>query len=150
MSSRRTMIVPFVLTVLSALLYTLSFPPASLFPLAWVALVPFLLSTSMVHPCCAAVYGVLWGMVVAYGVGWWFPETLAHYFRFSLVIGWLGFFVVSVGVMGIYVGAFAAWCSWLARHRIASPLLIAAGWGACEFARANLRIGNPWALSGYS
>jgi apolipoprotein N-acyltransferase len=25
-----------------------------------------------------------------------------------------------------------------------------AGWGTCEFARANLLIGNPWALSGYS
>jgi apolipoprotein N-acyltransferase len=29
-------------------------------------------------------------------------------------------------------------------------LLLAAGWGVCEFARANLLIGNPWALAGYS
>ena len=28
--------------------------------------------------------------------------------------------------------------------------MVAAGWGACEFARARLFFGNPWALSGYS
>src|SRR5215831_501176 len=131
------MIVPFLLTVFSALLYALSFPPVSFFPLAWVALVPFFLSASMVHPSAAAAYGVLWAVVAEYGVCWWLPETLAHYFRFPLIVGWLGFFALSVGLAGIYFGTFAAWLSWLARRQAASPLLLAAGWGACEFARAN-------------
>src|SRR5712692_1023270 len=144
------MIVPFLLTVFSALLYALSFPPFSVFPLVWVALVPFFLAASMVRPRSAAACGVLWGVVAAYGVGWWFPGMLAHYFGFPIVVGWVGFFAVGIGLAGIYFGAFAAWLSWLARRQAASPLLLAAGWGACEFARANLLIGNPWALSGYS
>jgi len=144
------MIVPFLLTVLSALLYVLSFPPVSCFPLAWVALVPFFFAASMVRPIYAAVNGIVWGMSMAYGVGWWIPEMLAHYFEVSLVAGWLGFFAISLGFMGVYYGVFAAWLSWLVRRYAANPLVIAAGWGTCEFARANLLFGNPWALSGYS
>lgn len=144
------MMVPFLLTVLSALLYALSFPPVSFFPLAWVALVPFFLSASMVRPIYAAGCGILWGILAAYGVGWWFPEMLAHYFAVSLIAGWLGFLAVSIGLIGIYYGAFATWLSWLVRRQGANPFVIAAGWGTCEFARANLLGGNPWVLSGYS
>jgi apolipoprotein N-acyltransferase len=75
---------------------------------------------------------------------------LVKYFNISPLMGWAGFFAVSIGLSGVYFGAFAAWLSWLARRQAAGPLLLAAGWGACEFARANLLIGNPWALSGYS
>jgi apolipoprotein N-acyltransferase len=132
------MMVAFLLTVLSALLYALSFPPVSFFPLAWVALVPFFLSASRVRPVYAAGYGILWGILAAYGVGWWLPEMLADYFAVSLIVGWLGFLAVSIGLIGLYYGAFAAWLSWLVRRQAANPFVIAAGWGMCEFARANL------------
>src|SRR5262245_27522948 len=144
------MMVSFLLTVLSALLYALSFPPVSFFPLAWVALVPFFLSASRVRPVYAAGYGILWGILAAYGVGWWLPEMLADYFAVSLLVGWLGFLGVSIGLIGLYYGAFAAWLSWLVRRQAANPFVITAGWGMCEFARANLLGGNPWMLSGYS
>jgi len=75
---------------------------------------------------------------------------LGEYFGLSTIAGWVGLFTVSIGLTGIYFGAFASWLSWLIRRQAANPWLIAAGWGACEFARANLIIGNPWALSGYS
>jgi len=141
---------PLLLTVSSALLYALSFPPFSFFPLVWIALVPFFLVASMARPGSAAAYGILWGVMAAYGVCWWFPGLLAHYFGLSIVGAWAGFFAVGIGLAGVYFGAFAAWLSWLARRQAANPLLLAAGWGACEFARANVLIGNPWALSGYS
>ena len=144
------MIVPFLLMVFSALLYALSFPPVSCFPLAWVALVPFFLAASKVRPGYAAAYGILWGVVMACGVAWCFPRMLTNYFGLSPIVGWVGLFAVGTGLAGVYYGAFAAWLSWLARRQAASPLLLAAGWGACEFARANLLVGNPWALSGYS
>src|SRR5690242_10623540 len=116
-SKERIMMSPFLLTVLSAVLYALSFPPVSFWPLAWVALVPFFLAASTVRPIQAAGYGILWGIIMAYGVGWWFPEMLAHYFKTSLVVGWLGFFAVSSGLIGIYYGAFSAWLSWLSRSQ---------------------------------
>jgi apolipoprotein N-acyltransferase len=75
---------------------------------------------------------------------------VANYLEVSLATGWVSLFVVSVGLAGIYFSAFAAWLSWLVRRQAANPFLVAAGWGVCEFARANLLIGNPWVLSGYS
>jgi len=141
---------PLLLTLGSAGLYAVSFPPLSWYPLAWVALVPFFLAASMVRPGYAAAYGILWAVVASYGVAWWFPSMLADYFKLPTVGVWAGFFAVAIGLAGVYFGVFAAWLSWLARRQAASPLLLAAGWGACEFARANLFIGNPWALSGYS
>src|SRR5262245_10945516 len=134
--------VPLFLTLASALLYALSFPPFSLFPLAWVALTPFFLASVKIRPGYAAICGVLWGVVAAYGVGWWFPGMLSNYLKISAFFGWLGFFAVSIGLAGVYFGAFAAWLSWLAQRQAVSPFLVAGGWGACEFARANFLVGD--------
>src|SRR5262249_30296241 len=135
--------IPLFLTIGSAILYILSFPPFALSPLMWVALVPFFLTVSRARPGFAAAYGVLWGVVMTCGVAWCFPRMLADYFGLSTVTGWIALFAAGIGLAGVYSGAFAAWLSWLVRRQAAHPLLIAAGWGACEFARANLIIGNP-------
>lgn len=134
----------------SAVLYTLSFPPLSWYPLAWVALIPFFIAIVRLRTGYVAVCGVLRGLVMACGVAWCLPGMLMHYFTLSPVASWIGFLAIGIGLSGFYYGIFAAWLSWLARRQAAGPLLIAAGWGTCEFARANLLIGNPWALSGYS
>jgi apolipoprotein N-acyltransferase len=146
----RAILTPVVLTLLSAVLYGLCFPPVSLAPLAWIALVPLLAAASRTRPGIAAACGVLWGVAAAYGVGWWFPGMLASFFGLPVLLGWAGFFAVSTLLAGVYFGAFGAWVSWLSRRGAASPLRIAAGWGACEFARATLLVANPWALLGYS
>jgi apolipoprotein N-acyltransferase len=141
---------PLFLTLCSAVLYVLSFPPFALFPLIWVALVPFFLTASTVRPSSAAAYGLLWGALMTYGFGWSFAPMVVNYFGVSPAIGVIALFAVSIVLFGIYFSAFAAWLSWLAHRQAASPLLIAAGWGVCEFARANLGIGNPLALVSYS
>jgi apolipoprotein N-acyltransferase len=138
------------LSALSGALYALCFPPWSLAPLAWVALVPFFVAVAQLRPPQAAVCGVVWTFVAAYGVGWWFPAMIAAYFEVSLLVGWLGFVAVTGTLAAGYFAALAAWISWLTRRRAAHPLLVAAGWGACEFVRARLLFGNPWALLGYS
>jgi apolipoprotein N-acyltransferase len=138
------------LTLLSAGLYAASFPPLSLAPLAWLALAPFFAAVALVRPAQAALLGCVWGVTAAYGVGWWFPPMVSGYFQASPLVGWAIFFAVSVGLAGLYFAAFAAWLSALARRGAAGPLTAAVGWGACEFARSRLLIGNPWALAGYS
>jgi len=143
-------IVSVLLTVVSAALYAASFPPLGLAPLAWVALAPFLVAAVRVRPLGAACLGTLWGVLMGLGVAWWLPAMIAGYFELPAVAGWLGFLVVALGLTAWYVAAFAAWLSWIARRRPVGPLLVAAGWGAAEFARARLLVGNPWALSAYS
>lgn len=139
-----------LLTFLSAILYAGSFRPLSWPFLAWVALVPFFLVLVKVRPVRAMLYGMVWGLIAAYGVGWWFPSMVAAYLQVAPVFGWVGFFAVSIGLAGSYLAVFAGWLSWMAARGKANPLIVAAGWGVCEFARANLFVGNPWALSGYS
>ncbi len=144
------MIVSVLLTVVSAALYAASFPPLGLAPLAWVALAPFLVAAVRVRPLGAACLGTLWGVLMGFGVAWWLPAMIAGYFELPAVAGWLGFLVVALGLTAWYVAAFAAWLSWLAERRAMGPLLVAAGWGASELARARLLVGNPWALAAYS
>src|SRR5262249_46156027 len=72
------------------------------------------------------------------------------YLQVSSALGWVSFFAVSVSLAGVYFGSFAAWLFWLVRQQSANPLLVAAGWGVCEYVPATLLVGNPWALSSYS
>lgn len=141
---------PLLLTLASAVLYALSFPPCSLSWLAWVALTPFFFAVVQVRLHVAAVYGLLWGMVMTCGFGWSFATLVANYFATTPIVGAVALLAVSIGLFGVYYSAFAAWLSWLTRRGSVSPFLVAAGWGACEFARANIGWGNPLALAGYS
>jgi len=141
---------PLSLTLFSAALYALSFPPWSFWPLAWLALVPFFVVLARARPLVALAYGMLWGVVMTCGFGWYFPGMVTNYFGGSLVWGWLACLALGVGLFGVYFAPFAAWLSWLASRHAANPLWLGLGWGVCEFARANLGWGNPLALLGYS
>lgn len=141
---------PVFLTLCSAALYALSFPPFSFWPLAWIALIPFFIVLTRMPPKLAAAYGMLWGIAMTGGVAWCLPTMLMSYFDVSRGVAWLGLLVAGVGFAGIYYAGFAYWLSWITRRINISPLLLSTGWGVCEFARANPFIGTPWALLGYS
>lgn len=141
---------PVFLTLCSAALYALSFPPFSFWPLAWIALIPFFVALTRMPPKPAAAYGMLWGVVMSGVFGWCFPTMVVNYFGVSLVVGWVCFFAVCLGIFGVYFSAFALWLSWVARRGRINPLWVGLAWGVGEFARANLLWGNPLALLGYS
>lgn len=143
-------VIPLLLTLVSSILYACSFPPLSAAPLAWFALAPFFVACATVSPGCAAGLGLLWGGLATYGVAWWLPSMVTDYLNVSSWSGWVGFFFVAIGLVGVYVAGFAAWLSWMTRTRRIPPFLTAAAWGSGEFARANVWIGNPWGLLGYS
>jgi len=54
LTTRAPLLTPVGLTLLSAALYALCFPPVSLAPLAWIALVPLLAAASRALPGSAA------------------------------------------------------------------------------------------------
>jgi len=136
--------------LVSAILYAAVFPPAGLDWLAWVALAPLLAAAARRRPGAAARAGLVFGTSAGVLVSWWFPEMVAAFFGVSPGAGWLLLVAASALFGGLPCAAFAAWVAWVARRGRAGPLVIAAGWGACELARARLGIGNPWALLGYS
>lgn len=143
---------PLVATLLSAALYGLSFPTASLRGLAWVALVPFLVALRRVRTTPAALLlAWLWTVAAAYAVGDWFPRSVTVYYQQPPLVGILFFAGVSSIMAAPFYVAFTACYRLLARRPDAAlPLLVAAGWTACELGRTTLLSGNPWALFGYS
>jgi apolipoprotein N-acyltransferase len=146
----RLRLVDWLLVPLSAALYVAAFPPFSQTLLAWISLAPLFVAAVRVAPLQAAAMGGVWGVLLAAGVGWWFPGMLGDYFAVGQGPAWLGFIVVAVGLSGLYYAGFAGWLAWLAPRGAAGPLLVAAGWATAEFARARLVGGNPWVLAGYS
>jgi apolipoprotein N-acyltransferase len=140
----------FAMAALSGVLYAAAFPPLSLAFASWFALVPLLVAAAALPPWHAAAAGMIWTLSMAAGVAWFLPGMLSDYFGLSAVTSWAGSMAVVAALAGVYVGVYAAWVAWLVRRRAASPLLLAGGWLACEFARAHGLVGNPWALSAYS
>lgn len=144
------MLAALLLSASSAALYAAAFPPWDVSPWAWIALAPLFVAATRVTPGRAAFCGALWGLLAAYGVGTWFPGMVTDYFQQPVWMGWGGFLLAAVSSASVFYGALAAWLSWASRRRSLSPLVVAAGFGACELARGRLLFGNPWALAGYS
>lgn len=147
-----------LLTLLSAGLCALAFPPVGAWPLAWVGLVPLLVALHDAPPARRLGLGVLWTFAIGLGVGTWMPGAVADYFHQPLAIG-VALFLLVTGVMAApYYAAFGVAYAPLVRGRgAAGPLLAAAAWAAAELARGRLLngtllyVGNsPWATLGYS
>ncbi|HJQ85338.1 MAG TPA: hypothetical protein VKA21_14730, partial [Candidatus Binatia bacterium] len=138
------------LVALSALLYASAFPPLACTPLAWVALVPLLVAIAPASPRRAALLGLVWGVLMALGVGWPLAGMLGRYFGTPPWIGWLAWLAVAVFAAGVHYAAFAAWVAWLVRRGRGAPLAIAAGWALTELVRGRYAPQNPWALIAYS
>ena len=141
---------PVLLTLATAVLFGLSFPPVGAAPLAWVSLVPFLVALARVPPRRAAALALLLAPAGALGITWWFASMVSAYFGSGVLLGGLAWLVFCTASVGLQLVPFAVWTSWMARQGAASPLLVAAAWTACELLRARLWVGNPWGLIAYS
>lgn len=137
--------------VLSGVMYPLAFPPAGLWPMAWVALVPLLVTVRTVRWWAAALLAWLWTLLWCASVIAWLPSAMATYYGQSPGVGVAVFLVVATFMGGIEYAAFAVWyrsTEW--PRNAARPLVVAAAWVAAELGRGTLLTGNPWALIGYS
>jgi apolipoprotein N-acyltransferase len=144
-------------TLASAVLFGLSFPPASIRPLAWVALAPFFVAVRCSGPWGALTIAWGWSVLAAYSIGDWMPTAVQTFYLQPAVVGWGLFLAVATSMGAPYYVGFA----WLYRRVAAGPpalvpLLAAACWVAAELGRGRLFtgsaffIGNPWGLIGYS
>jgi apolipoprotein N-acyltransferase len=149
--SARGAIRPLGAAALSAALYGLAFAPVpGAAAAAWVALVPFFAATASLRPLGAAGLGLFYGVGLGVATCGWLPAMLQHYFGLDAAGSALASGAAFVAFCGVHFAAFAAWLAALAWRGPVSPLLVACGFAACEWARASLGVGNPWALLAYS
>jgi apolipoprotein N-acyltransferase len=156
--SDRSLAVALTLTLASAGLYALAFPPVRARPLAWVALVPLLAALRDASLRRRLGLGLLWTLAVGWGVGTWMPGAVAGYFQQPLAVG-VGLFLLVTGAMAApyYMAFSAAYAPLVVRFGVTGPLLAGAAWAGAELLRGRLLngtsfyVGNsPWATFGYS
>ena len=144
------------LTGLSGALYGLAFPglalaPLGWWPLAWIALVPFLAAVAAGGARRAVGLGVLLGVAASYGVGTWMPAAVVSYYEQPFAVGIAIFLACALWQAPWQFALFALAWRRLARTPSAwTPFAAGATWVAVEVARGHVPFGNPWALLGYS
>ena len=137
-----------ILAILSGVLLILSHPSFNLFPLAWVALVPLLVSIQSASSWRSAFgLGYLTGLIFFFGLIYWI--ILLYPFA-NIFVTTLGC-VLLVGYISVYIGIFAVLLYRLPwQTGMPFAFVAALGWTALEWVRAWLMTGFPWGSIGYT
>jgi apolipoprotein N-acyltransferase len=139
------------LSLLSGILLILIFPRFDLELVAWIALVPLLLSILIASDQKQAFYsGFITGFIYFLGNTYWVVNSIYYYghlpFYLSILI-----LLGMVLILSLYIGLFG-FLYHLFSKRISLPSSILAPvlWTTIELARTYLLSGFPWASLGYS
>ncbi|RKU19679.1 apolipoprotein N-acyltransferase [Candidatus Poribacteria bacterium] len=137
-----------LLAILSAFLLFLSFPNVNLYPLAWIAMVPFFIALTRATGWKSAFWiGYLTGLLFFAGLLLAIILLYPYENIFATTVGYL----LLVGYTGLYFAVFAALMQFgQVRSGILFPLAAACIWTALEWVRSWLMTGFPWGSIGYS
>jgi apolipoprotein N-acyltransferase len=136
--------------VISGLLLVLCFPTINLFLIAWIALVPFLISLYDKQPKEAFNAGMAAGIPYFFGTIYWIYHSINSYGGISFITSVL-IVVLLCMYLSLYIGVFAFLFSVTIRNTKLPAVLIApAFWVVLEFLRSYLFTGFPWSSIGYS
>ena len=135
---------------LSGFMLMLSFPRFDLFPLAWFALVPLLVSLWDRSPREAFFCGLLTGIFYFFGTLYWIYHSINHYGGVPLIPSLSLVFLLSL-YLSLYPALFALLFSRKIRStRLPALFLAPVFWVSLEFIRSYAFTGFPWSSLGYS
>ncbi len=141
--------------VLSGFLMTLAFPKTGLNGVAWLSLVPLMVSVFCLQekksPDLKKAFnmGLFFGMSHYLTLLYWLVNTLAEYGGLPGITA-CSILVLLCFYLSLYTALF---CVVLSRMSVFSPLMpfqAAALWAGLEYLRSFLLTGFPWGLLGYS
>jgi len=138
--------------VFSGVLLWLSFPPASLFPLAWIALIPFLAFLVKRRSVWSLLVGHLgFSFIFFGGVLYWIPRVLVVYGGLTWLVA-LPVFGLMLSLMSVFLFPFSLFTQLASRRDLRLGVLCAPGfWLLTELLRNYAMVnGFPWASLGYS
>lgn len=136
--------------VVSGALLIFCFPTFDLYPLAWIALTPLLVSLWDKNPLEAFSAGMLTGVFYFFGTTYWIYHSISHYGGVPFIVSLLIVLLLSA-YLSLYTGIFAAAFSMkIASSRLPASLLAPVFWVTLEFARSYALTGFPWSSIGYS
>ena len=135
--------------VLTGLLLTASFPKIGAAPLAWVALVPLLLSIRGASPGKSFRLGFGAGLAHFLSLLYWLVYTMNVYGNIPTPLA-ISIFFLLAAYLSFYIGVFSMLVSRLCQTVWSAFFLIPTFWVAIEYARFFIFPGFPWEFLGYS
>ncbi len=138
-----------LLPALSGFLLTLTQPSFSWSLIAWVGLVPFLLSIRGTSRKTSFLQGITFGLFYFMGTQYWIYHSLYRYGNIPLVPSLIIVLLLCL-YESLYTGLFSLIIPLALKRRI--PMVLAAPvlWTALEYLRGKALTGFPWSLLGYS
>ncbi len=134
---------------LSGFLLTAAFPKFDLFLLAWVSLVPLLVSIRRLTVWDSFRVGLVAGVVHYLTLMYWIGDTMRTYGGLPWYLSALVLLLFAT-YLAAYVGIFSALARKLCHSPVGTMMIVPALWVSLEFIRATVLTGFPWALLGYS
>lgn len=135
---------------ISGILLVLCYPTIDLFPLAWIALVPFLLSLYNKKPEEAFQAGLFLGIPYFFGTQYWIYHSINHYGGVPFIVSLVIVFLLCL-YLSLYTGLFALLFSInFKSFCLPAPFFAPFLWVALEFLRSYVFTGFPWSSIGYS
>jgi apolipoprotein N-acyltransferase len=140
-----------LLSLISGILIVLSFPPFDYYPLAWIALVPLLLSIWEKNAKMSFLLGMLTGLVYFLGTIYWVFHSMYFYGYISAPLSALILILLCL-YLAVYTGVFSLLCSYILKNtRLPALFIIPVLWVTLEFFRTHAPIlGFPWSSLGYT
>jgi apolipoprotein N-acyltransferase len=137
-------------SLVSAVLLILSFPPFDFYPIAWIALVPLLMSVWEKKANTSFSLGLLTGSVFFAGTTYWIFNSVYFYGNIPSVMSLLIVAFLCL-YLGLYIGVFSVLFNYLCRHsRFPSLFIVPVLWVTLEFLRTYALTGFPWSALGYT
>ncbi|NWF98370.1 MAG: apolipoprotein N-acyltransferase [Nitrospirae bacterium] len=136
--------------IISGILLVMCFPKPDFYLLAWVAMVPFLISLYNKEPKQSFVSGFFLGIPYFFGTLYWIYYSINHYGGISFS-GSIFLVILLCLYLSLYTGLFAFIFSVAIQNTKLPGLIIAPiFWVVIEFIRAYAFTGFPWSSLGYS
>jgi len=136
--------------LLSGVMLVLVQPPVSLFPLAFIALVPLLKAIDRDDIVLSFKRGFAAGVVAWLGIIYWVVVAMNSYGGINVPLSVLILLLFAL-YLSLYVAIFTVSCAYLEkRTSVPAYLLAAPVWVVLEYARGTVMTGFPWAFLGHS
>ncbi|MEW5908558.1 MAG: apolipoprotein N-acyltransferase [Thermodesulfobacteriota bacterium] len=135
--------------IASGVMLTMAFPSAGIRHLAWVALVPLILSMNNASFGSGFRLGFISGVVHYLTLLYWLVPTMEIYGHLPIYLSVPLLILLSSYLAG-YIGLFCGIGSWLSHRFRAAAAGFPVLWVSLEYARSTLFTGFPWELLGHS
>lgn len=137
-----------LLTILSGLMLTASFPPGKLDWLSWIALIPLLKAIEKCSPMDAFRLGFVAGLAHFTSLIYWIVFVVGYYGNLNIFLS-ITILILFCMYLALYPAFFSGFVAYFRDTRFF--IFSTAGcWVGLEYLRAVLFTGFPWCLLGYS